>query len=297
VLTRLLLLLVTVCLTTASAQGTTEYTVQVGDTLYSIARRHGATVEDVLRLNVLESPTLDVGQILTVPNVPEPEPTAPPATPQAAPAVPTATPKPPSGPVRGPRAWKAAPPQVTFHGFASARAIVQHTSLTGSTPAQTYLGNLPFAFQSFNNCGPASVSVVLGYYGFRVSQEDLRKVLRPRGGYMSANVISPYVKKFGLNAITVKNGNVAAVKRLVSQGIPVIVLQWLDRPGHTPHFRVVRGFDDTTGHMWVSDSMIAGAAYISYRDFDVLWNTQGRLMIPVFPKGYETHVKQLIGRL
>lgn len=40
------------------------YTVQRGDTLYSIARRFGSSVEALITLNGLSGPTLEVGQVL-----------------------------------------------------------------------------------------------------------------------------------------------------------------------------------------------------------------------------------------
>ncbi|MER3452036.1 MAG: glycoside hydrolase [Thermus sp.] len=43
------------------------HTVAPGDTLYSIARRYGTTVEELMRLNRLESFLLKVGQVLQVP--------------------------------------------------------------------------------------------------------------------------------------------------------------------------------------------------------------------------------------
>ncbi len=54
-------------LTTASGT-TTYYTVQSGDTLYSLARYHGTTVEDIVQTNNLSDPNyIHVGQGLTIP--------------------------------------------------------------------------------------------------------------------------------------------------------------------------------------------------------------------------------------
>ncbi len=168
--------------------------------------------------------------------------------------------------------------------------------MAGAAPPRAYLPGLAYAHQTYNNCGPAALSSVLGYYKLNVSQEVLRQYLRPAGGYMTADVIDPFVRQFGLRATRFANGNVGAVKRLVGAGIPVIVLQWLGRAtGDVPHFRVVRGYDDAAGVLWVADSMIAENAYVSYADFDTLWNTQGRLMIPVYPAGDEARVRRLVG--
>lgn len=51
----------------ALAQSTLSYTVQRGDTLFSIAKRHDTTVEILMRLNSLSDATLRVGQVLQLP--------------------------------------------------------------------------------------------------------------------------------------------------------------------------------------------------------------------------------------
>jgi rare lipoprotein A len=47
-----------------------SYRVQKGDTLYSIARRHGTTVEALRALNGLSSDLIKVGQVLRLPGDP-----------------------------------------------------------------------------------------------------------------------------------------------------------------------------------------------------------------------------------
>ena len=43
------------------------YTVQAGDSLYSIARKYNTTVNDIINLNYLKSNNLSIGQILRIP--------------------------------------------------------------------------------------------------------------------------------------------------------------------------------------------------------------------------------------
>lgn len=51
--------------------GTIRYTVQPGDTLYSIARRFNSTVENILKFNTIPNPAMiQVGQLLIIPESP-----------------------------------------------------------------------------------------------------------------------------------------------------------------------------------------------------------------------------------
>lgn len=271
------------------------YTVQLGDTLYRIAKANGTTVEALMTRNRLDSTTVEVGDVLALPDLPglslgaAPALPAQPTLPVVAPVLNAALPAPKvaqTGPVRGPSTWKYTPPPVTHRGVGQAAVVRTASTGGGETPPVAFLGGLAYAHQTYNNCGPASISSVLGYYGYRVGQEELRRALRPNGGYMRTDVIAPAVRKYGLHADLRRNGKLADVKRLVGQGVPVIVLQWLDRVGGIPHFRVVRGYDDNAGLVWLSDPMVDEAAYLTYRDFDVLWNTQGRIYVPIYPEGY-----------
>ncbi len=81
----------------------TVYVVQRGDTLYSIARRHGISVDGLMRLNSLTSTRIYVGQRLLVPASAHGTP-PPPMTPTATPLA-TATPAPTVTPVPGGTAY------------------------------------------------------------------------------------------------------------------------------------------------------------------------------------------------
>ena len=52
---------------TNSINNTVTYTVQSGDTLYSIARRYNTTVDEIKRINNLTSDILSIGQVLRIP--------------------------------------------------------------------------------------------------------------------------------------------------------------------------------------------------------------------------------------
>ena len=286
-----------------------QYTARSGDTLFSIARSYGTDAQGLLKLNTLNNPTLGVGQVIRVPDVQAAsKPTSTPATITQQPspaakaaaavartvsALPPGLPKLGAGGVRGPVAWSVTP-QPTVTSFIGWLPTVTTASFGKSLPVRTYLQGLAFDRQTYNNCGPSALSAVLGFYRAQVSQEAIRRTTRPGGGYMQVSAIAPELSKYNLRTITIRNGRLGQVKRLLSLGIPVLVLQWYDRPGNINHFRVVRGYDDAAGLVWVSDSMIGPVAYMSYESFDGMWNTQGRQMFPVYPRGFEAQVQALL---
>ena len=177
------------------------------------------------------------------------------------------------------------------------------SSSSSKASLSAYIPSLTFERQTWNNCGPASVVGVLGAYGFKVSQEDAKKVLRPTGvGYMTVDVIDGYVQQYGLRATHFRSGNLESVKRTIDLGIPVLVLQWLRGAGEgssfvgeIPHFRTVRGYDDKQKTFWVDDPMLGANATISYKDFLTLWGVYNNDFIPIYPKGMESKLERTLG--
>ena len=172
-------------------------------------------------------------------------------------------------------------------------APVTAKSLPAAHPVSAYLPTVGHVHQTYNNCGPASIVSVLSYYGLQVSQASVAQVLRPNGGYMLAGVIPPFVERYGLKATRFKNGSLENIRQLTAAGIPVIVLQWMNRVGGIPHFRVVRGYDDRAGLVWLSDPIYGPNVYVHYADFESLWSLAGQEFVPV----YRPAQTALVGRI
>lgn len=165
-------------------------------------------------------------------------------------------------------------------------------TLPAAHPASAFLA-VGHVSQTYNNCGPASIVSVLKYYGLQVGQAQVAQVLRPAGGYMQAGVIPPFVERYGLRATRFRNGSLEHIRQLTAAGIPVIVLQWMNRVGGIPHFRVVRGYDDRAGLMWLSDPIYGPNVYVKYADFEQLWTLAGQEFVPV----YRPAQAALVGRI
>ncbi|MFC5848817.1 LysM peptidoglycan-binding domain-containing protein [Deinococcus petrolearius] len=302
-MTRLRRLLALLALAAPGLAGAATYTVQTGDTLYNVARRSGSTVEALMALNRLSTSTLQLGQALTLPGgvgtllplgaaggAAQPGAASPArsAGPQA--TAPVTVPAPvvlSAAPIRAPQQptntrlerGLFTPARLPVAGGPTLRAASTGAAF-GARPRSVYL-QVGYEAQTFNNCGPASVASVLRAFGRQVSQRDYQQVLRPTGGYTQTRDVSELLTHQGLQAPLRRSGTVEAVKDELAAGHPVIVLQYHSVYGKTPHFRVVRGYDETQGILIMSDSFSGPNVALTEHDFDVLWNMQGRQYIPV----------------
>lgn len=257
----------------------TTYIVQAGDTLWTIAIAYGVSLEALLSANHIQDPdTIWVGQELVIPGVGDGE-TSVPALP-----VEPAAPEP-------------------FPAEALADTPVEDSVPLSATalqplPTQVLLSPMLHDWQKMNNCAPTTVAMALSYYGRILTQFDTAPALKggPQDKNVSPSEIVAYLRDQGFGGIVRVNGDIEILQRLVSNGIPVIVEQWLDRPDDelTGHYRLVRGYDRTTQEIIVNDSYNGPRLRFSYAEFDRLWRPFNRTYIPVYLPEREAVVKAII---
>lgn len=153
--------------------------------------------------------------------------------------------------------------------------------------------------QTFNNCGPAAVSMVLQYFGYNVSQEETKAHLRtnPDDKNVFINEISDYIKKdYQVDNKVLFNGNLQTIKTLVSNGIYVVVEDWLHPNEDIGHVLIIRGFDDNEDVLIADDSYFGVGIKYSYSTWDEgQWKPYNREFMPVYNADKEALVKSIIG--
>jgi hypothetical protein len=157
------------------------------------------------------------------------------------------------------------------------------------TPPNIRLGPLQYVRQTLNNCGPASIVEVLGFWGVQRSQGQAQAVLRPdansRG--MMPYPVPAYVHSVGMNALMGVGGYPTLVKALVANGFPTIVAQLVSLSEPTAHYREIEGYDDQRQVFISTDSYLGPNHAISYGEFDQLWARGNQRFIVIYPADKE----------
>ncbi|HLG74117.1 MAG TPA: C39 family peptidase [Chloroflexota bacterium] len=152
-------------------------------------------------------------------------------------------------------------------------------------PSKLLIGPLSFISQTLNNCGPASVAEVLGFWGIQKTQGEVQSVLRGDGnpyGMTPAGVPS-YMASLGLDVLLGTGGNEDVIKQLLWAGFPVIVNQIVSDGDLDFHYRPIQGYDDERGTFIASDPLIGPMYTIDYAQFDRVWGYTGRRFIVIYP--------------
>lgn len=207
----------------------------------------------------------------------------------------TFTPDPTNTPTETPEPTDTPEPTATFtpEPTATPEVAIQDTAL------DVVLNGIVHDYQRLNNCGPVSTSMALSYYGSTLTQYDIAPVVK--GGPTDTNAapheLSAYVADQGFLAPVLYNGNPDILRALLSNGIPVIVEQWLERPDDelTAHYRVVKGYNTTEGIWIVDDSYTGPNRRYSEADFDRWWIPFNRVYMPVIRPDQEPLVRAIVG--
>jgi hypothetical protein len=207
---------------------------------------------------------------------------------------------------------------------ADARAEVMPATATplaaGSTPTATsvpaYLPAAPAVeltglrheWQTWNNCGPATLAMYLSYYGSPLTQADIGPVIRPNKEDKHASVqqLAAYARSQGLHTLVRVNGDADRLRLFVSNGIPVMMPTWHVDPkdGGMGHYRLITGYDDDKGEWILYDSLqstgtSAGQDYkgirLSYQSHDEWWRVFNRLYIVIRAAEMEPAVEAIVG--
>ena len=164
---------------------------------------------------------------------------------------------------------------------------------------QVLLEPMTHVWQTWNNCGPATVAMCLSYFGRAETQADVAAILRPdpEDKNISPQEMAAYVRGLGLGATARVNGRAAVLKSLLSNGIPVIVEQW-----HVPegdpgmgHYRLVRGYSDSDGVFVAYDSLTGPDERLSYAAFDEGWRVFNRAYVVIYPLEEQRVVETILG--
>lgn len=146
-------------------------------------------------------------------------------------------------------------------------------------PEQAVIPMKTHVAQTFNNCGPASLSMLLSYYEYNISQKEIGDKLRPyqhpTGDNDDKSVpvleLAEESKNYNLIPYYLPNGNLEMLKKFVSYGVPILVRTWLHPNEDIGHYRIVRGYDDITQEIIQDDSYEGKNLRYSYKVFNEMW--------------------------
>lgn len=164
-------------------------------------------------------------------------------------------------------------------------------------PASALIEGIVHQQQTWNNCGPANISMLLQLYGRTETQRDAARVLKPvrDDKNVSPNEMVAYAQLMGFRARWITGADIALIKAFVANGLPVIAESWyIPHPNdEMGHYELIHGYD---GDMLLVDDSYEGANQkLDAREWDGLWKVFNRTLIVVWSEEQDALVQALLG--
>ncbi|MFA6414671.1 MAG: cysteine peptidase family C39 domain-containing protein [Candidatus Paceibacterota bacterium] len=125
-------------------------------------------------------------------------------------------------------------------------------------------------------CGPASLKIVLDYYGLQKSEQELAEMTKAGSNGTDADSIVRVAESLGFRAVVKNESTFADIEAWLEKKVPVIV-NWFTR-GRSDysdsevadgHYSVVAGLD--AEHIYLQDPEIGGIRTLEREDFMRVW--------------------------
>ncbi len=223
-------------------------------------------------------------------------------------------------PVVAPPSTTEAPtstPTVEPSATAVAAAPPTEVALVPTTPPETISNPVPsrpesvrlYSFrhikQTWNNCGPANITMALSYYGWQDGQETAATFLKPDREDKNVNpseMVAFVNQNSGVRAITRIGGDLDLLRTLLANEFPVII-----ETGYMPegydwlgHYQTVVGYDDLGQVFFLYDSYLGSGENgegitETYDDLDSNWQAFNRTFIVIYRQEDEARVAAILG--
>lgn len=165
-------------------------------------------------------------------------------------------------------------------------------------PPQAQLAGFSHQWQTWNNCGPATITTYMSYFNHLETQVEAAEFLKPNRNdkNVSPHELAAYAQSAGMPAIVRQGGSLEQLKTFIHNGFPVLVETWLVHDGDgLGHYRLITGYDDVTAQLTTSDSLSGPDYQVSYAQFDADWRVFNRLYLIVYPQEQAQTVTDIIG--
>lgn len=161
--------------------------------------------------------------------------------------------------------------------------------------------------QDINNCGPASLSMYLRFYGWQGDQFTISELIKPRREDRNVNVeeMDYYVRTRAgwLNVEYRVGGDIETLKQLLAAGIPVLIEEgflmdevfWPNDDRWAGHYLLLTGYDDNAGAFTAHDSFRGPDMVFPYDTLDKNWQAFNRVYLLVYHPAQDDLVRSLLG--
>lgn len=168
-------------------------------------------------------------------------------------------------------------------------------------PKSITLDGFRHEYQTWNNCGPATLAMALSYWGWKGDQRLVAAFTKPnsRDKNVMPYELAEYVEEeTELEVVYRVGGDIELLKRFVAEEFPIIIekgFEGRDFNGWMGHYALVTGFNDTSQRFTLQDSYYGPDQVMEYEDLKSYWRASNFTYIVVYPAKPAEEVATILG--
>jgi hypothetical protein len=167
--------------------------------------------------------------------------------------------------------------------------------------------------ETWNNCGPATLSMALSFYKINASQADIAAVVKPNKrdkNVMPYELVNYVNEQTSMRALSRLGGTLDTLRSLLSAGFPVIIEKGFEpanlSQGWMGHYNLILGYDDAKKQFTTQDSYLlinqkdwqkSSGFIIPYADIESNWRAFDFVFIVIYPPEKQNDVLNAMGTL
>ena len=170
-------------------------------------------------------------------------------------------------------------------------------------PGRVTLTGFRHEYQTWNNCGPATLGMALSFWDWEGSQQPIAAFTKPNSrdkNVMPYELVAYVEEETEFNIISRVGGDIELLKRFLASGMPVIIEKGFEGPkleGWMGHYVLTTGYSDADERFTVQDSFYGPNQGMTYADLESYWRAFNFAFLVVYPADRKEDVESLLGPL
>ncbi len=178
------------------------------------------------------------------------------------------------------------------------------TNETGSElPASFRMDSLGSEYQGWNNCGPATLTNALVYFGYQDDQNRAANWLKPNyedknvSPWQMAEFVNTRIPELPIYALVRAGGTLEQIQTLMLNGFPVVIEKGYEPDGYDwmGHYLLLSGWDESRAEFTSMDSFKGPNTSYSYAEIEHYWRHFNYTFIALYTVNREEELLALLG--
>ena len=173
-------------------------------------------------------------------------------------------------------------------------------STTVPLPTEVSLSGFKHEYQTWNNCGPATLSMALSFWDWKGTQEPIAAFTKPNSrdkNVMPYELLDYVETETELRGIARVGGNIQLLKQLLASGLAVIIEKGfiLPKEGWMGHYELVTAYDDASQRFTLQDSFLGPDQSMTYDELETNWRAFNFTYLVIYPATRQKEVEIILG--